>query len=1490
MLALGVGNAWGAGAWTLVKDASTLSAGDKVVIVAKDVAVALSTTQNGNNRGEATVTKSDETLTLTDGVQELTLEVGTKSGTLAFNTGSGYLYAASSSKNYLRTETKLSDNSSWKIEIATTGVATVKAQGSNTRNLLQYNKSSEIFSAYSGAQQSIQLYKYIEEQSGGETPDPTPVTVTLNKTELNLQAGATETLTATVTGSTESVTWSSSKTAVASVDNKGKVTAVAAGEATITAAIGDVKATCAVTVTDATTPEEPGTGGESGSYTWDLSKKTYTTGTNEVTWTCSIATMHNKGTNATNYLGGDANSRTSSRFYTGNTLTITPAANISISSVEFVATSENYANVLKNSTWTNASASISSSTVTITPSKGASAISATISGTCGFKGVTVYYTQTGGGSGETVASVKLTPDVKDFGTVNVGETPSQEFTITTENTTAALTASIDDDTNYAISDIVDNKMTVTYQPQSAGTHPATLTVKAGEEATATVKLTGTGVKVVEGTWTLVTDVTELLIGSKVVIVAAEYDYALSTEQKTNNRGQAAVTKSENTITFSEDVQIITLESGTKANTFAFNTGSAGYLYAASSTSNYLKTDDELTDNSSWTITIEDGATSVVAQGTNTRNILQYNQSSSIFAAYGSAQKAIVIYKNADFIPAATYSITYVTNGGSEISPTKVNNIPATLPTPSKEGYNFAGWYTDEALTIPVVTGTALTSDITLYAKWADPYSVAYARTLIAADSENAGVYAYVVGVVTAVEEINTEYGNATYSIGDTEDATEILKVYRGNYLADEKFTAADQLKVGDQVVVYGKMINHATGGYQFTQGNYIYKLTSATGKETTSLSWSATTCKVQIGATNTFPTLTKSHDITIKYTSSNTSVATIANDGSITLVAAGTTTITAAIEEDATYAASSASYKLTVVEVVPTGIFQLYSGEMTEGEYVLVDGAKDKALKAAVAGSTRLAGEDVTIENDAILNPDASIVWNIAKSGTDWTIYNEYEGKYVAGTVVKNAAQLLTDGTDENTLWTISGTETYDIVNKVNDANSVNSHLRWGGDYYACYGSSTGKTLRLYKKIDVPTPTISHPSGTYLGSQNVAISCALATATIYYTINGSAPTTSSASIAAGGTVSITESCTLKAIAVANGKESALVEATYEIVATGGVWVLVDDASALEAGDLLVFASNNHNVVAGTIADDKDFMTSVDAAAFNANKTIMTTLPANAMILTLGGSEGAWTFEYQELYLNASGTKNLYGDNPTAWTITIDETGAAISTGENTIKYNATSPRFKVYGSTFNGNLPQIYKYTADFYTRDLTNNQYGTICLENGGVVVAGAKIFEIAYKNTQTNRVLVDEVVRLKAGVPYVFLPNAAQIKIALDGTTAGTASKVNGLQGTFIEITDGAAGTAGNILEGKHVLYNNAIRKCGGNCQLPAYRAYFLVDEITTTEPAQVPGRRRVALDYQGENQATGLDNIGAPENDAVKVLMNGQMIIIRNGEKFNAQGVKL
>ncbi|MCM1514761.1 MAG: hypothetical protein NC090_07210, partial [Anaeroplasma bactoclasticum] len=145
--------------WTLVTDESKLNAGDTIVIVAKDSDVALSTTQNSNNRSQTNITKSDNIITIDDTVQILTLIAGTKDGTFGFDTGSGYLYAASSSSNYLRTDLTLSDNSSWMITIDETGVAKVVAQGSNTRNLLKYNSTSSIFSCYASGQKDISIYK-----------------------------------------------------------------------------------------------------------------------------------------------------------------------------------------------------------------------------------------------------------------------------------------------------------------------------------------------------------------------------------------------------------------------------------------------------------------------------------------------------------------------------------------------------------------------------------------------------------------------------------------------------------------------------------------------------------------------------------------------------------------------------------------------------------------------------------------------------------------------------------------------------------------------------------------------------------------------------------------------------------------------------------------------------------------------------------------------------------------------------------------------------------------------------------------------------------------------------------------------------------------------------------------------------------------------------------------------------------------------------------
>ena len=140
--------------YVLVKDAADLAIGSEIIIAGFGQNYALGTTQNANNRAAVEQLKSSDGEIISSpgaAVQILTLEAGNKANTFAFNTGDGYLYAASSGSNWLRTETDLSDNSSWSIEInGTTGEATLIAQGSNTRNMMRCNHTNNppIFSCY----------------------------------------------------------------------------------------------------------------------------------------------------------------------------------------------------------------------------------------------------------------------------------------------------------------------------------------------------------------------------------------------------------------------------------------------------------------------------------------------------------------------------------------------------------------------------------------------------------------------------------------------------------------------------------------------------------------------------------------------------------------------------------------------------------------------------------------------------------------------------------------------------------------------------------------------------------------------------------------------------------------------------------------------------------------------------------------------------------------------------------------------------------------------------------------------------------------------------------------------------------------------------------------------------------------------------------------------------------------------------------------------
>lgn len=159
-----------------------------------------------------------------------------------------------------------------------------------------------------------------------------------------------------------------------------------------------------------------------------------------------------------------------------------------------------------------------------------------------------------------------------------------------------------------------------------------MAVKEGMNNSEVVEATYTMVE--PSPWKLVTNADALNVGDKVVIVAAESEYAMSTTQKENNRGRISVVKCEDQLTIDESVQVLTLEKGTKDGTFALYTGS-GYLYAASNSSNQLKTKETKDANGSWKITITDGVASIVAQGANSHNDLRHNAGDFLFSCYAT---------------------------------------------------------------------------------------------------------------------------------------------------------------------------------------------------------------------------------------------------------------------------------------------------------------------------------------------------------------------------------------------------------------------------------------------------------------------------------------------------------------------------------------------------------------------------------------------------------------------------------------------------------------------------------------------------------------------------------------------------------------------------------------------------------------------------------------------------------------------------------------
>ena len=170
--------------YTLITNANALVAGDKYIVVGiKSDAYKALGKQATNNRVAVDVTPSNNVITVTpanqsgmDAVYELTLGQENNYWTLYDAATGGYLYAASSTANQLKVQDENDANGQWTIEVASDGVATIKAQGGNTRNWLRLNNSGSPFSCYGSGQLDVYLYK------AGEVPPVPYFTVNVAET------------------------------------------------------------------------------------------------------------------------------------------------------------------------------------------------------------------------------------------------------------------------------------------------------------------------------------------------------------------------------------------------------------------------------------------------------------------------------------------------------------------------------------------------------------------------------------------------------------------------------------------------------------------------------------------------------------------------------------------------------------------------------------------------------------------------------------------------------------------------------------------------------------------------------------------------------------------------------------------------------------------------------------------------------------------------------------------------------------------------------------------------------------------------------------------------------------------------------------------------------------------------------------------------------------------------------------------------------------
>ena len=392
----------------------------------------------------------------------------------------------------------------------------------------------------------------------------------------------------------------------------------------------------------------------------------------------------------------------------------------------------------------------------------------------------------------------------------------------------------------------------------------------------------------------------------------------------------------------------------------------------------------------------------------------------------------------------------------------------------------------------------------------------------------------------------------------------------GTYNSSMTITASGTLAA---TTVYVKM---AAG---LGAGNYSGNLTATSGTASKSIALSGEVTAMQQVATPTFNpaagTYTEAQNVTIAcategatiyYTLDNTDPTVNSTVYSNPIAISQTTTVKAMAAKNgmADSEIASATYTINIPTPAQETTYTLITNAnaLIAGEkyiIVAVSGENYKAL--GKQNNNNRAAFEVTISNNATTLTPASTANDEAvfelTLGQDsigyWTLFDAVNNGYLYAAGTGSSNFLKTQ--EENNVkgqWTIEiDTEGIATI-KAPSSGTTRNWIRYNNssNIFSCYASGQ-MNVYIYKAGDVPTvetvatPTFNPAAGTYTEAQNVTIACATEGATIYYTLDGTTPTTASSVYSTA--IAISQTTTVKAMAVKTGMtNSQVATAEYTI--------------------------------------------------------------------------------------------------------------------------------------------------------------------------------------------------------------------------------------------------------------------------------------------------------------------------------------------------------